>query len=487
MTRLSTNPKQPCVSADLFHRKIGNENISTTNPFKDSTVKKKLHVLIVAMVMPLLGGCFGRGTSADPPANFSATEGDGRVILTWTPVPSVEYWLFTSTSPSLSAFNWTSLPYARAYINAGTPFYMCGLFSGTQYYFAANGRSNGGPGGTSSPTITTPNPPYNAIINVAWAPGSTTPTTTSAFLGVGYTGLTTCSNNPISAAGSFAAVGAGGTIFTSSDGKTWAQQTPPTGFTDNLNAVTGYAAYQNNPGNPGLRWVAVGDGGTSIYSTDGITWTAGSTATANPSNYALRAITQVNGTFFAVGDAGTIISSTDGNTWYAHTATSGTTNNLNGVTHGIYFVAVGDNGTIVTSGDGNTWATPASAASLTTSNLQKVAAYGSIIVAVGDGGTIVTSKDNGANWIAQTLTGSPALVGVTAESQVVENAITDPQLGYISTAQFVAVDSAGNTYTSQNGFDWSAGNTTGIATNALVSSGFGYVAVGSGGATAYVF
>jgi len=483
MTLLTAIPELPCVSGISFHRKIANETISTENPFKDFTVKKTLYMLIMAMAMPLLSGCFGKGSSADPPANFSATAGDGRVILTWTPTPWVDYWIFTATDPSLTAFNWANLPNAHGYISAATPFYLCGLFNNTQYYFAANGRTNGGPGGTSSPTVSAT--PYNAS-TLAWASGSTTPTATSDFFGVGYTSLTTCANNPLSATGNFAAVGAGGTVITSSDGKAWAQQSPPTGFTTNLNAVTGYATYQNNPGNPGLRWVAVGDGGTAIYSTDGINWSEGtSTTTTN----ALHSITQVNGNFFAVGDAGTIISSTDGNTWYSHTATSGTSNKLNGVAHGTYFVAVGDNGTIVISGDGSNWATPASAVSLTTNNLKKVTSYGSIIVAVGDSGTIVTSIDNGANWTLYNLTGSPALVGVTVETQLVINAIADTQLGYISTAQFVAVDSAGNTYTSTNGIIWTPGAyNTGISnTNALVSSGFGYVAVGSGGATAYAF
>ena len=268
---------------------------------------------------------------------------------------------------------------------------------------------------------------------------------------------------------------------------TWTAATSvPTGLPD-LYAVTGYAANQNNTSSPGLRWVAVGDGGTAIYSTDGINWSAGSTATANPSNYPLRSITQVNGNFFAVGDAGTIISSTDGNTWYSHTATSGTTNELNSVTHGNYFVAVGESGTILISSDGNTWLLRTSITpDISSINLQRVVSYGNIFVAVGDSGTIVTSIDNGATWTSQTQ-GTLGLVGVAAETQLAINAVPDTKLGYISTVQFVAVDSAGDTYTSQNGIDWSPGNNTGISTNALVSSGFGYVAVGNSGATAYAF
>ena len=69
-------------------------------------------MLIVAMVTPLLSGCYGKGSSADPPANFTPIAGDGRVMLTWTPVPGVDYWLFTATDPSLTAFNWTGLAHA---------------------------------------------------------------------------------------------------------------------------------------------------------------------------------------------------------------------------------------------------------------------------------------------------------------------------------------------------------------------------------------
>lgn len=434
-------------------------------------MKKLFCLLIAAMVTPLLGGCLDNGSSAPPPSGFTATAGDGRVKVEWATSPGVDYWLFTATDPGLTAFNWTGLPNAHAYISAATPFYMCGLFSGTPYYFAANGRKNGGPGGASSPTISAT--PYDA--SAAWTTSSL-PAALDIY-GVGYTSLTTCSNNATSAGGSFAAVGQGGAIFTSADGKSWINQPAPSGFTTDLYAVTGYAANQNNPGNPARRWVAVGAGGASVYSLDGISWAVGNPPTsgsaANPSNQALRSLTQVAGTFFAVGDTGTILSSTDGISWTSHA--SGTTNNLNGVTHGTIYVAVGDSGTILTS------------------NLREVTSYGSIIVAVGDAGTIVTSKDSGVTWTAPTLTSTSNLVGIAAESHLLSNAVIDPQLGFISTAQFVVVDDSGNAYSSVNGLTWSAAISTGITTNLsnfgkpLVSSGFGYVAVGISGAIAYAF
>lgn len=466
-------------------------------------MKKLLYVLTAAIVTPLLGGCFETGSSAPPPPwaatttslpyspDQGATAGDGRVKLEWIPTAGVEYWAFTATDPSLTAFNWTSLPNAKAVVAAPTPTYMCGLVNNLPYYFATNGRINGGPGGPSSSTITAT--PYNATAN--WQLNGTS--FSSNIYGLGFTSLTTCANNTaLSATGTFAAVGAGGAIFTSPDAISWTGQSSP--VSTNLNAVAGYAANQNNATTPGLRWVAVGDGGKAVYSTDGINWTS---ATSTATTQSLRSIIQVGGSFFAVGDGGTIISSGDGNTWSA--ATSGTTNRLNGIAHAGMYVAVGNSGTIVANG-GSGWVVQTSH---TTSDLHQVAAiatvYGSIYVAVGDGGTIVTSDSylhNGV-WTAVTL-GSNPLVGVAVEPRGVETATAyttapavDPWLGFISAVQFVAMDSLGNTYTSVNGHDWTASVSTGIAActtvtscmNPLISSGFGYVVSGDNGQTAYAF
>ena len=412
------------------------------------------------------------------------------MVLTWTPNPSVDYWIFTATDPNLTAFNWTGLANAHGYPSASTPFYMCGLLDGDQYYFAANGRTNGGPGGTSMSSTPSNVTPYNAV-TVPWTPIFTTPATPDLY-GIGYASLTTCSNNPTSAAGNFVAVGAGGAIFTSADGQSWNAAVAP-GLPD-LYAVTGNATNLNNPTSPpALLWVAVGDG-VSVYSNDGNYWYQGNLASGTS---ALRSLTHAGGTFVAVGDGGTIVSTIDGMNWTPQTSNS--SNNLNGVTYGGIYVAVGDSGTILTSGNGANW-TPVLAAGISTNtNLRQVASFGSLSVAVGDAGTIVTSKD-GANWYAQTLSGLPNLVGVAAEPQImaddVVNSVVDGWLGIVPNVQFVAVDSSGNTYTTKsnpfstfttNGLTWIPSNNTGISTNALVSSGFGYVAAGNAGATAYVF
>jgi hypothetical protein len=279
----------------------------------------------------------------------------------------------------------------------------------------------------------------------------------------------------------------------------------PSGLSD-LYAVTGYAVNQNNPTNPSLLWIAVGAGGTTVFSNDPAsnTWTLGGSIT----NQNLHSITHNAGTFVAVGDApsggpGTILSTTDGIIWIPHTAGLPLDINLNGVTHGTSYVAVGDSGTILTSSDANSWTPHTATPSVTGINLRQVAYYGSVIVVVGDSGTIVTSKDNGLTWFTQTLPNSPDLVGVTAETLVYDpanaTANTDAWLNAVPNAQFVILDSTGNVYSSvigtnasANGLTWS---TTPISTGVnlgkfgqpLVSSGFGFVAVGNNGATAYAF
>ncbi len=463
-------------------------------------MKKLYCMLIVAMATMLLGGCLDNGSTYAPPANFAATAGDGRVTLTWTPNYAIDYWVFSATDPSITAFNWIDLPNAHAYTIVPEPLYLCGLFMGDQYSFAANGRTSGGPGGPSSPTVSAT--PYDAS-TTTWTLGS--PVSGANLYGVGYTSLFSCWNNPTtSGAGIFAMVGAGGAIYTSSDGKSWAHQAAPTGFTSDLYAVTGYTTFTNQyvpwpglPVPPPLLWVAVGKGGSSLYSTDGVNWQMGG-SNASPTlgfattNQDLHDITQGFGIFVAVGNAGTIMSTYDGLNWIM-AANQPSSYNLWGIARGSVYVAVGEHGTILTSPDGSNWMAPSTP--VTSNNLRKVAispvgSLTGIVVAVGDQGTIVTSLNNGISWSPViTLPGAPNLISVTVENKVFANVSADPVLAFAApSSEFVAMDSKGNVYTSVNGIDWSGPSPTPISNpNAMFASGFGYVAAGNGGATAYAF
>ena len=69
-----------------------------------------------------------------------------------------------------------------------------------------------------------------------------------------------------------------------------------------------------------------------------------------------------SGLFVSVGNSGTIIISSDGITWIF--STSGTSSNLWGINYGnSTFVTVGDSGTILTSSDGTTWTSSTSGSS----------------------------------------------------------------------------------------------------------------------------
>ncbi len=161
----------------------------------------------------------------------------------------------------------------------------------------------------------------------------------------------------------------------------------------------------------GSRFVAVGAGGTILTSTDGLAWTAQS---AGGVTAALSAVACAGSLAVVVGDVGTVLTSPDGSTWTART--SGTTAALLGVTWtGTRLVAVGAGGTVTTSADGITWAAPSSVSAL---GLNAVTWTGAQAVAVGGSaglrsasGVVLTSPD-GLTW---TTTASPwaGLFGVT--------------------------------------------------------------------------
>jgi len=123
----------------------------------------------------------------------------------------------------------------------------------------------------------------------------------------------------------------------------------------------------------------------------------------------LRAIAFGGGTFVAAGDGGKVLTSSNGITWASQS--TGISNALNGVSFGHgQFVAVGSAGLVMTSGDGAAWATQNSG---TTKQLNAISTTDIGFVAVGNSGTILTSSD-GTNWIAQLASTSGTFVGVGA-------------------------------------------------------------------------
>jgi hypothetical protein len=116
----------------------------------------------------------------------------------------------------------------------------------------------------------------------------------------------------------------------------------------NLNAVAA-----NSQG----RFVAVGDGGNSTTSTDGINWAAMVLGV----NVSMRGIECHGDTYIAVGDGGTILRSTDGQNWSKRSAPNGAVNLVDvayGAGRWLAVGSLGGAGAIIESDDdGVTWAT----------------------------------------------------------------------------------------------------------------------------------
>ena len=155
-----------------------------------------------------------------------------------------------------------------------------------------------------------------------------------------------------SRSGLHVASGAGGAIYTSTNGIEWtARSSGKSGLLMNVNG-------------DGPLWVAVGDGGAIVTSPDGTNWTG----RTSPTTKILRGVAYGNGIYVACG-SNVIVRSTDGVTWTdvspvinvslqgvgygADFVNAGSTNQT--VEESPLFVVVGENGFILTSSNALDW------------------------------------------------------------------------------------------------------------------------------------
>jgi len=282
--------------------------------------------------------------------------------------------------------------------------------------------------------------------------------------------------------GTFAAVTNQGNLLTSPNGLAWSSQA--------IDPGVWLVSIAYGP----KGWVAVGDNGTILVSSDLKTWASVISGTSNKLNGVLFTASpdyvQYNNPNFseyiAVGDNGTILTSPDGQNWSLQPS------GISGFLHGITFSeTVGSIwGSILVSGQdgvllrGLNIATPGFTLinnSGTTQNLEALCSYpinGASVVGVGANGTIIHSNNGlffGGVWSTSTTAPSTTATfrGLTYGN------------GY-----YVSVGTLGTIYTSTNGISWtqrfSGDGPLTLSTSTLLSATFSqdlqrFVVTGTGG------
>jgi hypothetical protein len=245
----------------------------------------------------------------------------------------------------------------------------------------------------------------------------------------------------------FVAAGEHGTLLTSTDALTW--EVANASVSGRLAAVVW----------TGTQFVAAGAGGALVTSPDGESWTS----QVSPTRLAWRAVAWDGARLIAVGEAGAMATSTTGSAWSL--VRPGVLRDLHGVAAGGgLIVAVGEQGTLLTSVNATTWT---SIAPVTTQKLRAVAHNGARWVAVGDGGTLITSV-NGSTWVSGSSGVGTGLRGLFWTGTV-----------------FVAVGDGGTIITSADGLSWTA-QTSGLTGSLQTVAGGGglLIAAGDSGAVA---
>lgn len=258
-------------------------------------------------------------------------------------------------------------------------------------------------------------------------------------------------------------------------------------------------------GGPG-RFVAVGDNGTGLYSSDGITWTGSTGLTVN-----MQSIGANGNGFFAGGADATRYTSTDGIT-FTFAGSSTATDSLLGAAFGNGFgVFVGrEFGLLRSLTSGNALPFSAGYGGSTTPGLMQAVTFGlpaGRAVAVGVGGVIAQADVTTATPTWTTVTsptsvtlngvahGAGAFVAAGQGGRVVRSVdgglsfslITSPSSANFwavtyGNSEFMAVGEGGIVMRSPDGVTWTAESAGTSATlRGVAWSGTRYVAVGTGG------
>lgn len=250
----------------------------------------------------------------------------------------------------------------------------------------------------------------------------------------------------------YVAVGDEGVILTSSNGVDWTKRVSGAYF---FNGVAYGLA-----GNSGI-YVTVGNSGALVTSADGEIWVEGdSGVTSN-----LNDVAYVNSRFVAIGDGGVVLVSLDGTEW--ESVTTGVSTNFLDITYGNdLYIIVGSGGSIVRSGDLSAFDETLAPTSVT---FNTVVFDGTRFTIGGTSNALYTTE----NGIALTLRNSP----VDTILSMVRSVLTN------DTDKFILTGPSGFVATSDGDFDWRDRN-SGVADNLndVVFASELFVAVGDAGA-----
>ena len=201
------------------------------------------------------------------------------------------------------------------------------------------------------------------------------------------------------------AVGNGGLVVIKNVGEnTWTQH-DALAYGDLISIES--RSYTNN-GVTSYVYIGVGTEGIIVRSTDAVTWSVPiSSGTGNT----LRAVANNGTTWIAVGDGGVIITSTDdGLTWHVNSGT--TTLDLYDIGYWGQWIIAGNKGTVFTSSLGSSWVSHNTGVS---SLLKSIAYNNSRYTVVGTGGAISSSID-GANWVSESQYTTDTLNSISRNS-----------------------------------------------------------------------
>ena len=174
------------------------------------------------------------------------------------------------------------------------------------------------------------------------------------------------------ASGLFVASGDAGTILTSTNGTNWTKRT--SGVTNFLSSTCGWSN----------EWFAVGNAGLILGSKNGSTWKT----YARPTTNWLWRIRLVQDQLFAMGQNGSLFLSTNGTNW--QDIPTGTTSWLSHLcwAAGTYYLA-GDDGVVLTSTNATSWQQTIPAFS---SSIYALASINGQLVAAGSSGAILRAQ-----------------------------------------------------------------------------------------------